>query len=36
MRETLLVAEVDTAAYAEAKAQNPYFVDRRPGLYRLG
>lgn len=36
MRETLLVAEVDTSAYADAKAQNPYFTDRRPALYRLG
>ncbi len=36
MRETLLVAEVDTSAYADAKAQNPYFADRRPALYRLG
>jgi predicted amidohydrolase len=36
MRETLLVAEIDTKAYDDAKAQNPYLIDRRPGLYRLG
>ena len=36
MRETLLVAEIDPTAYDDAKAQNPYLIDRRPGLYRLG
>lgn len=36
MRETLLVAEIDPAAYDDARAQNPYLTDRRPGLYRLG
>lgn len=36
MRETLLVAEINTGAYEDAKAQNPYLADRRPGLYRLG
>ncbi|MGL3606956.1 carbon-nitrogen hydrolase family protein [Rhizobium sp. G187] len=35
MMETLLVAEVNPAAYDEARAQNPYLTDRRPGLYRL-
>ena len=33
--ETLLIAEFDPAAYAEARAQLPYFADRRPELYRL-
>ncbi len=36
MRETLLVAEVDPADYDDARSQNPYLIDRRPGLYRLG
>lgn len=36
MRETLLVAEIDPTAYDDAKAQNPYLTDRRPGLYHLG
>lgn len=35
MTETLLVAEIDVAAYDDARAQNPYLTDRRPGLYRL-
>lgn len=35
-RETLLVVDIDPEGYAEAKAQNPYLRDRRPGLYRLG
>lgn len=34
MGETLLVATIDTSAYAEARAQNPYLVDRRSALYR--
>lgn len=34
--ETLLVAGIDVAGYEDAKAQNPYLTDRRPGLYRLG
>ena len=36
MRETLIVAEIDPTAYDDARAQNPYLTDRRPGLYRLG
>lgn len=36
VKETLLVADVDPAAYDDAKAQNPYLIDRRPNLYRLG
>jgi predicted amidohydrolase len=35
-RETLLVAEMDTAAYHDCRRQNPYLADRRTGLYRLG
>lgn len=35
-RETLLVAEMDTAAYDDCRRQNPYLADRRTGLYRLG
>lgn len=36
VKETLLVADVDPAAYDDARAQNPYLINRRPGLYRLG
>ncbi len=35
-RETLLVAEMDRTAYDECRRQNPYLIDRRPELYRLG
>ncbi|MHA7967976.1 carbon-nitrogen hydrolase family protein [Rhizobium sp. CAU 1783] len=35
-RETLLVAELDRSAYDDCRRQNPYLVDRRPSLYRIG
>lgn len=31
--ETLLVTRIDPAARGAAHAENPYFADRRPGLY---
>ena len=34
-RETLLIAELDPSAYDDCRKQNPYLIDRRPGLYRL-
>ncbi|GEO85474.1 MULTISPECIES: carbon-nitrogen hydrolase family protein [Alphaproteobacteria] len=36
LRETLLVSEIDPTAYDDCRKQNPYLIDRRPDLYRLG
>lgn len=33
--EALMFARIDTGGYDEARAENPYLADRRPGLYRL-
>jgi len=32
--ETLIAADIDPAAYAGSREDNPYLDDRRPGLYR--